>query len=234
MLALLSRVIAPMVHPPGRIRRRVGLLALSLAGPAFAPGQVIFDTYPFWDGNITSGYVATAETFIVPTGNGVLDSFKFALAARAGGGSVSFEVYHWDTAGPVGPAVYTQVVSWPDVGGDIILTNLNVVLTPGQNYGAVMNLLGYSGQSVHWMNSTANYAQGNGWWNTDGSAWQSLTGLNLKFTAQFVPVPEPPVLGLLAAGLPALVTLTRRRRSLAGSGQFVPTCRPKSAMWGEG
>lgn len=182
-----------------------------LATPALA--TTVIDTYPSWDGNVTVGWLATAQTFTAPADN-VLLNYKFAVAPRSGNGNVNFSIYNWG-GGPVGVPLYSAVLPWTTVGGDVLVSGINLALTTGNLYGADIDLLGYSGASVHFTGNNP-YGGGGGWW-WDGSSWFNYTfdGLDHKFRAEFEGrpvVPEPATLLLLGSSLAGLAAWRRKSK----------------------
>ena len=185
----------------------VTLLLFATATPSSA--TTIIDTYPFWDGaGVTSGWKLTAQTITAPL-DSVLVGYRFALDPRPGGGTVGFSVREWGLTGPIGPELYSTTAPWPETGGDIDLTGIDLSLTTGTLYGMVVDLLGYGGYSVHFITFSP-YSGGSGFW-SDGTTWQSFPSLDHRFRAEFEAAPEPGTSLLLAAGL-GLLYRSRRRR----------------------
>ncbi len=193
--------------------KRVGLFMLLTVAVAFsstaAHGSLTIDTYPYWDGNITRGWNAAAQSFTAPADE-PLNSWQFTLAPRSGGGTVNFSIYDWTASGPVGTALFSQNESWPVAGGNVLVSGINLALVPGKLYGAEIDLLGYSGSSVNFMYNQTGYSGGNGFWDEYSGSWYNLAGTNLEFSAVFgssSSVPEPStlivwsLLGTLAIGL---------------------------------
>ena len=186
------------------------VFVLSRDRPARASADIVINTYPDWDGNVTNGWVAIAQSFIAPSDN-VLDNWKFALAPLPGGQhSVAFDIYAWsDLTGPVGSSLYSSVEAWPAGGGDVLVDNIALSLTPGNLYAGVVDLQGYSGPSVHYQFNQFSYTGGDASWLDGGTEWHFLnSGWNTKFRAEFVP--EPSTLLILTLGAAGL--LIRRRR----------------------
>ncbi len=74
------------------------------AGPCFADHAL--DTYPFWDGNVTSGWLRVAQSFAGQGDHNVLDNYMFGFSGIDV--AIDFEVFEWDEAsGPVGDALYS-------------------------------------------------------------------------------------------------------------------------------
>jgi hypothetical protein len=182
-----------------------------LAG-ALARGTTIIDTTPNWDGNITNGWLAVGQSFTVPTTDTTLSRFTFTLSAPSSVSTVTFKVFNWSATGPTGAALLTQSVAWPANGGDVTLSALNLSLLSGQVYGAVVDLGGYSGASVYYM-QTSPYAGGSASW-FDGSSWSNYSAAyEMKFVAEFNAVPEPSVVCLVGLGVGVLAVGRLRRRA---------------------
>jgi hypothetical protein len=175
------------------------LLATAIALPCSA--TTIIDTYPFADGNVTNGWLGTAQTITIPIEN-ILVSYRFELAARTAPGDVTFAVFDWGASGPVGPALFSTTVPW-SLAGSYEVLGINLPLVTGQQYGFVVDFQGYVSQSSHFIGSDV-YAGGEGWWNS--GTWQELASLEQLFRAEFESarvdsVPEPTTFVLVAAGL---------------------------------
>jgi len=182
----------------------VAVVAVSAfaAGPCFA--NHVIDTYPFWDNNITSGWLAVAQSFVAPA-HPVLDSYTFGF--QASGVNITFTIVPWDeTSGPTGGPLFST--NFASIAGDNSISNIGLALTPGTMYAAIVDMNGYSGQSVHWMtNVTGNPTGDASWWN---GSWNFLnSGWSTKFRAEFNEVPGPGALALL--GVAGLASRRRRR-----------------------
>lgn len=190
-----------------RARTLAVLAGLGAAGIAQA---YVIDTYPYWDGNITNGWYAVAQSFVVDGTDNVLQNYTFHIAG--GSGNLMFSIVPWDlNVGPTGGAVYTANAAWPGSDGDVSFNGINTALTPGATYAGIVDLQGQSGQSVYWMaNNTGNPTGDSSWRDVNGD-WQFLggSGWSTEFRAEFSPVPEPVSLIALGAGLAALL---RRRK----------------------
>jgi MYXO-CTERM domain-containing protein len=174
------------------------------AGPSFA--DHVIDTYPFWDGNVTNGWVAVAQSFIAPE-HSVLDSYMFGFEGSKV--AITFSIVQWDeTSGPVGGPLYSTNVA--GFIGDVVVSDIGLSLTPGEMYAAVVDMNGYTAESVHWMQNVDGNPTGDASW-FDGSGWQYLnSGWSTKFRAEFTAVPGPAAVALLGvAGLAG----SRRRRA---------------------
>jgi hypothetical protein len=184
----------------------VACVFLRLSGSAL--GQVVYETFSTDSGGITSGHLATAQTFTVPTSAPVLSNYTFALAPRTEGGAVSFSIFAWTSNGPTGNALFTSTLNWPSAGGNVTVSGVNLALVPDALYGAYFDLLGYSGNSVRYT-STSTFNLGNAWWGSPGQL-TDFPSLDHLFRAEFTAVPEPATWCLVPAGL-ALLWVGRRR-----------------------
>ena len=151
-------------------RRLAIVLGISVSAGAHA---YVIDTYPFWDNNITNGWFAIAQSFVVNPVDNKLNTYKFAIAG--GSGSLNFSIVPWNiNTGPTGAAVYSTVVGWPGVDGDVTLNGINTVLTANATYAAIVDLNGSSSQSVHWMANNSGNPTGHASWYNNG--WAFLGG----------------------------------------------------------
>lgn len=188
--------------------RMSGVAAVVAAAAASSPclADHVIDTYPFWDNNITNGWLATAQSFIAPTHN-ILSRFTFGF--ETGGLPLSFDVFQWDeNSGPIGGSLFHTNIN--SVAGDNTVSGINLALNAGTMYAVIVDFQGFSGPSMHWMtNTTGNPTGDASWW--DGSSWNFLnSGWSTKFRAEFSEVPAPGALALLGAA--GLATRGRRRR----------------------
>lgn len=169
------------------------ITAVFLASAAWA--NTVIETYscPTW--GVTNNFTGIAQTFTAPA-DSVLVSFKFGIAPRSSNGKLTFSIYNWVGESPVGVALYSVSPDWTASTGDILVPGINLPLTTGSLYGAVIDLQGYNLDSVHWVEGDP-YEGGDGFW-TKGT-WPSeyvISGVDLQFLAEFVaapPDPTPPV-----------------------------------------
>lgn len=186
---------------------------LLFAGSSFAENCHHINTEQFWDNNITSGFLAQAQTFEAPSVNcSILSHWEFKLAGRTSPGQVTFSIYEWGATGPVGNALYSQTLDWGTTDQLFDINDINLSLTPGQLYGADIDLEGYGGQSVYFSFNQKGYLGFDGWWyNPDAGGWNDVHGTNQYFIADFDSVPEPSTFLLLGSSMLGIAGFVRRR-----------------------
>jgi hypothetical protein len=168
------------------MKSRYFVLAAMIAA-ASAMAEVQIDTYPCWDGNVTDMWAGVAQSFVPPTSNTILRNFTFALDPTDAQRTVTFEIYQWSNdTGPVGGPLYSAAAPWPVAGGDVSIDNIDLVLTEGVLYGAVVYLGGFDGSSVHFMYNNTCYPDGDASWYSVLGEWYYLSSSwNLQFRAVF-------------------------------------------------
>lgn len=159
---------------------------------------------------ITKGYPAAAETFVAP-GNELL-SYEVGFATKLAPGKATLSIYEWSGNDPVGAPLWSSNnLTWIN-GAGYLASGIDLVLTKGELYGAVLDFGGFTGKSVKFAAGT--YSQGQAEWLTTGG-WDPLyphNTVNLQFTAQFQnTVPEPSSLLMLGSGALVLAGVLRRR-----------------------
>lgn len=191
------------------MKKALLLSVLLFAVSSFAEPCQTINTEPYWDNNITIGYLAQAQTFEVPSPTcNTLSSWEFKLAGRSAPGQITFNVYAWGDSGPVGDPLFSQNFDWGTSDQVFDVTNIGLLLTPGQLYGAEIDLQGYIGPSVYFNgNEHYNYVP---WWDDPNSGWNDGPGDNQYFMAQFEGVPEPGTLILFGSSLLGAVARWRR------------------------
>jgi hypothetical protein len=168
----------------------------------------------------TERWSGMTQTFVVPADD-VLDEWTFFLAPRAGGGQVEFSIRDWSVPAnrPVGPVRFSTLVDWNPAGGSHTVLIGRALIT-GEIYGALIDLLGYTGQSVVFTDDL--YSGGTGNWSGPPTGtkppegpWTSVASFDQRFIAVFdgaTPVPEPGSLALIGLALLGLVRLRLVRR----------------------
>jgi len=193
------------------------IIGFSLSFALFANSALAnttIDTYPSWNGNITSGWTFTAQTFTAPSDNVLLD-YQFGITPRSVDSTLNFSIYEWSGSGQVGLALYSAVLPWTTTSTDILVSGINLLLTTGNLYGAVIDLQGYSSQSVHYESNA--YPGGNGFWSVNGVSWNNFPDLDHQFRANFgsgASVPEPATMLLMGVGLAGLAGTRLRRKKM--------------------
>jgi len=202
------RLRAAACAAPGRFA--AFWLGLALCAGASA---AIINTYPDWDGNVTLSYSRVAQSFLAPTDN-ILASWQFTLASIPAATNVLFQIVPWNpNSGPSGAALFTRNLRWPAQGGDVLVDNINLTLTPGSSYAALIDFNGYRGQSVFFEYNQNSYNHGNAsWFGGINPTWVYLNSTyNTEFKAEFL-VPEPTNLLTLALAATALLRYLARTR----------------------
>jgi hypothetical protein len=192
----------------------LAVTALLIAGSAeLHAANCNINTEPFWDGNITSGWLAQAQTFEAPSADcRVLSDWEFKLAGRSSPGQVTFNIYQWGADGPVGNALYSLTLDWGTTDQVFDVTNINLALTPGQLYGADIDLQGYNDKSVYFSGNQTGYPGFDGWWyNPANGGWVGYPDTNQYFNADFTSVPEPRSFVLLGSSLLGVASVLRRK-----------------------
>jgi hypothetical protein len=188
-------------------------LGLALCARASFPVGTVINTYPDWDGTVTESYFKVAQSFLAPADN-TLKSWQFALAPVAAPTNVVLQIVPWNSSsGPTSAPLFSRQVSWAAAGGDILVDNINLTLTPGSRYAAVVDLRGYGGFSVDFQYNQNSYNQGNAaWFAGNNPTWVYLNSTyNTEFRAEFYTVPEPA--NLLGLGLAGIAVLRHARRT---------------------
>jgi hypothetical protein len=194
---------------PHRLRATVILLLTLGMYPSAAFAKEVINTFPNWDGQVTNGWSATAQTFIVPASS-ILQSYQFGIEPSNHGGDLDFSVHAWTIEGPVEPSLFTRTIPWPTHGDSLVVNDIDLALIPAQIYSVKIDFNGYSGPSVHFTQIPA-YASGHAQW--FNGTWNDYPELDHRFRATFVP--EPSSMGLAAIGVSAWGLVRRARKPRA-------------------
>lgn len=192
------------------LRATVVLLLTLGMQPSAAFAKEVINTFPNWDGQVTEGWNATAQSFTVPA-SPILQSYQFGIEPSNHGGDLDFTVHTWSITGPNEPALFTRTIPWPTQGDSLVVNNIDLELIPNNVYSVKIDFKGYTGKSVHFTQLPA-YSGGNAQWFI--GRWNDFPELDHRFRATFVP--EPSSMGLVAIGVSAwaLVRLTRKRGAM--------------------
>lgn len=186
------------------MRKTILLAVLLLSVSCFASNSDFYriNTEPFWDGNVTAGWIGQAQTFQAPAGTAALSDWEFELYGRNTPGQVTFNIYQWGPTGPVGNALFSQNVDWGTQTSTYDVTGINLALDPDLMYAATIDLQGYSGQSVYFQFNQKGYDGHNAWfYNPDYGGWNEADVTNQTFAADFSYAPEPGTLVLAGSSL---------------------------------
>ncbi len=196
------------------------LVSATTLGLPLSAGTIL-DTYPDGPSAYTNGFVLMAQTFTVGSDT-VLDSFKFQMF-NAPGQFVQLEIFAWGPSGPTGPMLFDSAnYSRSNAIADFNPIGMNLTLTQGAVYGAVVDPDGYNSFNSAFNTNQNSYTGGNMWLlsSNPGSVWTSFAGDNLLFQASFISsvapppgpssAPEPATYLLMCSGL-AIVGLLKVR-----------------------
>jgi hypothetical protein len=165
------------------------------------------------------------QTFALPGGDGVLNSWTFTLDNVSNPFAMEFMVGTWDTTTNhmTGSALYQSPSVDTTTGSANYTFTPNVTLAPGQEYVAFLTVSNSPGAGTASMplNSTNAYADGGFFFLNNGTdtsqwtstAWDNFTNNDAAFTATFSPssVPEPGTLAMFGTGALGLLGAFRHR-----------------------
>lgn len=162
--------------------------------------------------NPTWGWAEAAQSFAVPTTDNVLSQWTFAMDGS--GTNYRFSIVEMSGGVPdLTQPLFSVINPWGI--GQQTISGIDLALTPGARYAAVIDFLGYTDVSV--LYGADGYSDGNGFWGdiSGANSWTSFTDFDLSFTAQFVSqasVPEPASAAIFGLGLAGII-LSRRRKT---------------------
>ena len=186
-------------------------------------------------GTPDSGATPTyGQLFVDPAGNPILKSVEF-LISNGNSSGIPFKayVYSWNGTNITGPALFTSgTLSVAPTGSSttfdpVDINNMNVLLTPGDEYVALFSTVGFTGpvDSSAWDLATqASYSSGQFEYNNSTTlpptlSWNNLGNFgNLAFTMNFGPstppaVPEPTSVVLLGTVVVMVWRVAHKRHS---------------------
>ena len=143
------------------------------------------------------------------------------------GQSANLQIFAWGGSGPTGSALFTsQTFNRINATQDFTVSNINLTLTQGNLYGAVIDNFGYNGLNAAFNLNQTSYSAGSLWLVSGDTptTWNRYdtpsTGYDLTFQATFIApaatassgVPEPASFLLVGAGITALAAFRKRRQ----------------------
>jgi hypothetical protein len=163
----------------------------------------------FYGSNTSS---STAQSFTVPVGTSVLESFSALMNPFGSGGSMQGYVYSWNSSTALGTQVWSGSVTVPSVNSFSLYTfsNIDLTVTAGNQYMFVIGNTAtsgylaidfasdnpYSGGALYNLNYGTPYA---------GGAMHPDSNYDMSFSATFdngaVVTPVPESTGLMMGGL---------------------------------
>ncbi|MEE9128471.1 MAG: hypothetical protein V3T84_00500 [Phycisphaerales bacterium] len=177
--------------------------------------DTVIDTIPDWDGNVSHGWTNIAQSFTVPEGDIVLNTFELGIRSLDGE-SYNLLLHAWDPIGDhaVGNALYDSGLLAAPGALTFIEFEIGVALAAGESYAIIVAWNNRGISSGVAFSFADQYDEGYNTY-TDGSIFDPWkfgpdTDFEMAFRATFK-IPTPATLAMLGAA--GLVSRRRRRRS---------------------